>query len=58
MQEMQWQSRVLRTAGARKRRDQRLPEKAGQGTETCIGAEAPPPREIGKDPIRNPTKDR
>lgn len=47
---------MLRTAGARKRRDQRLPEKAGQGTETCIGAEAPAPQEIGKDPIRNPTR--
>lgn len=57
MQEMQWQSCVLRTTGAQKRRDQRLPEKEGQGTETCIGAKGPLPQEIGKDPIRNSTKD-
>lgn len=43
---------MLRTAGAQKWRDQRLPEKVGQGTE------APPPQEIGRDPIRNSTKDR
>lgn len=58
MQEMQRQRRVLRTMGAQKRGDQRLPEREGQGTETCIGAEAPLPQKIGKDPISNSTKER
>lgn len=33
-------------------------KRKARGTETGIGAEAPPPPEIGKDPIRNSTKDR